>query len=499
MTYFENDGQGYVIWAYKGGGGSLLKMATVDKTNPVKLTSEPMTLTVPEYEWEKVKEFVNEGAAVLQHDGKIFVAFSAAATGPEYCMGLMSADATDDLMDPASWTKCPYPILETSDLTGQYGPGHNSFTVDENGNDIIVYHARDERCYQDQCEWHDADPLYDPCRNAMLAYVRYDTDGVPVFASTAAKELASAAQEAITYELKVEGDDAQLIASYPLREDATETVSSYTASVVGDAQFDNGLIFTDTTEQNLGNYADLTDRSVSWITSDPKVAVATGSLSTPGAAMIAPIGEGTARITAIANGDPSVRQTITVTVEDQRDPVVSEIEEKYYYTGSKITPAIQVTDDGTLLTEGVDYTISVKNNTAASVDLSGRELLAESKRPTAYLTGKGNYKNVLKTKIAVPFRIIAKDIADADIDVSYIDTYAEPGKANGTVKPSVSVKYGRKTLGKKDYILTWKDADGEVVEKIRTAGTYTGVIQGIGTYGGMKSVNFVILPKWLKF
>ena len=360
--------------------------------------------------------FVNEGAAVLQHDGKIFVAFSAAATGPEYCMGLMSADATDDLMDPASWTKCPYPILETSDLTGQYGPGHNSFTVDENGNDIIVYHARDERCYQDQCEWHDADPLYDP---------------VPVSAQV-----------------------------YPLK---------------------------------------ATDRSVSWITSDPKVAVATGSLSTPGAAMIAPIGEGTARITAIANGDPSVRQTITVTVEDQRDPVVSEIEEKYYYTGSKITPAIQVTDDGTLLTEGVDYTISVKNNTAASVDLSGRELLAESKRPTAYLTGKGNYKNVLKTKIAVPFRIIAKDIADADIDVSYIDTYAEPGKANGTVKPSVSVKYGRKTLGKKDYILTWKDADGEAVEKIRTAGTYTGVIHGIGTYGGMKSVNFVILPKWLKF
>lgn len=557
----------------------------------------------------------------------------------------------------------------------------------------------------------------------------------------AAKELASAAQEAITYELKVEGDDAQLIASYPLREDATETVSSYTASVVGDAQFDNGLIFTDTTEQNLGNYADLTDRTLldqikasrsvtfsAWVGNDttdnnsnakttvfsigaltflylgdaptssadiyrdmtggirdfriylpcqkteeinaqvlselkdkatetlrralnasednkvtttvdltlPTVCIPTMQIAWGSSDETVMRADGTLQQIVAQDTQLTLNATVTTSLSDTYAQVIpftvtiapeSETVMRQWLQetldGLEIKNAEDARGNLTLPTEGYNRFVSVtwksgdqavisdetvggiapgvvtrgvedrQVTMTATAAVAGTELSAEhvftvnvpkaatlapfekylfafftgeghstgeqvyfaqskdgfnwkalngaqpvltstkgdrgvrdpfilrshegdkfyliatdlridngagwGAAQTAYLTGKGNYKNVLKTRIAVPFRIIAKDIADADIDVSYIDTYAEPGKANGTVKPSVSVKYGRKTLGKKDYILTWKDADGEAVEKIRTADTYTGVIHGIGTYGGMKSVNFVILPKWLKF
>ncbi len=180
MTTFENDGKQYVIWAYKPNASKLL-IAEIDPNEPWKLTSDPVLLSTPEYDWEKVNEIVNEGPAVLKHDGKIYVTYSASATGPKYCVGLLTADEDADLMDAASWSKSATPIMQTSDFTDQYGPGHNSFTVDGDGNIVIVYHSRDQRCYDNECEWADADPLYDPCRNANLAYVNFHEDGTPYF------------------------------------------------------------------------------------------------------------------------------------------------------------------------------------------------------------------------------------------------------------------------------------------------------------------------------
>ena len=89
-------------------------------------------------------------------------------------------------MDAASWNKSEKPLLQSSDFTDQYGPGHNCFTVDEAGNTVMVYHSRDQKCFDNECEWADADPLYDPCRNANLAYVRFTDAGIncsimPVF------------------------------------------------------------------------------------------------------------------------------------------------------------------------------------------------------------------------------------------------------------------------------------------------------------------------------
>ncbi|MCI5937790.1 MAG: family 43 glycosylhydrolase [Eubacterium sp.] len=183
MTYYEDAGKSYVIWAQHSPEKiSCLYMATVDPKEPWKLTSLPMLLTEPEYDWEKVRFPVNEGPAVLKKDDTIFVCFSASGTGPEYCVGTIYAKSGSNLMDKTSWTKLDYPLLTSEDLVDEYGPGHNSFVKDAEGNDIFVYHARSKECFEGRCGYSGGDPLFDPCRHARLNKVSWSSDNLPILA-----------------------------------------------------------------------------------------------------------------------------------------------------------------------------------------------------------------------------------------------------------------------------------------------------------------------------
>ncbi len=184
MTYFEAGGKHYVVWAEKTTGDSLLFIATIDPSNPARLTSPATILSMPEFAWEQVRYNVNEGAAAIKRDGKIYLCFSAAGTGPEYCIGLLTADENADLLQRDVWTKNPFPILTTQDVDREYGPGHNSFTKDQYGNDIFVYHARSFECFTQQCEYAGQDPLYDPCRHARIKAVHWSFDNTPVLKMT---------------------------------------------------------------------------------------------------------------------------------------------------------------------------------------------------------------------------------------------------------------------------------------------------------------------------
>ena len=178
MTYFENNGHHYVIWAEIKGDSSLF-MAEISPDEPWKLISKPILLTKPEFDWELVNHRVNEGAAVLKHDGRIYVFFSASGTGSEYCVGKLTADANADLMNPESWKKSRTPELSSADVSGESGPGHNSFVTDENGNLLIVYHARPSSHDTKSCGTYASDPLYDPCRHTRIRQVYFDANGEP--------------------------------------------------------------------------------------------------------------------------------------------------------------------------------------------------------------------------------------------------------------------------------------------------------------------------------
>ena len=174
-TVFEHRGQRYYIWAEKVSVGiqiSNLYIARME--SPTKLATAQVLLTTPDYDWERRDIWVNEGPAVLKKNGRIFVTFSASATGECYCMGLLSIGEDEDLLDPRAWKKERYPVLTSSKDVSLYGPGHNSFTTLEDGTDVCVYHARP---YSEIV----GDPLYDPNRHAMLMKVEWDEKGYPVF------------------------------------------------------------------------------------------------------------------------------------------------------------------------------------------------------------------------------------------------------------------------------------------------------------------------------
>ncbi|MEK3882010.1 family 43 glycosylhydrolase [Paenibacillus sp. PL2-23] len=173
-TTFEHRGQRYLAWAQII-KESCLYIARMD--TPWSIIGEPVKISSPEYDWEIQLHRVNEGPAVLIRNGKVFMAYSASGTVHRYCMGLLTADEASDLLDPASWTKSKQPVFASNVDASEYGPGHNSFTVSEDGSaDLLVYHSRP---YKEIA----GEPLYDPNRHARVQRLLWKPDGTPYFGS----------------------------------------------------------------------------------------------------------------------------------------------------------------------------------------------------------------------------------------------------------------------------------------------------------------------------
>jgi GH43 family beta-xylosidase len=174
-TTFEHRGQRYLSWAQKDPeveGNTNLYLARMD--TPWSITGPQVRLSKPDLEWEREKYKVNEGPAVLIRNGRVFLTYSASATDENYCMGLLTAKADADLLDPAAWTKSERPVFASWGVTGQYGPGHNSFTQTPDGRDVMVYHARNYRHI-------DGPELRNPDRHTRAQYVEWRSDGTPDF------------------------------------------------------------------------------------------------------------------------------------------------------------------------------------------------------------------------------------------------------------------------------------------------------------------------------
>ncbi|MFD9697614.1 family 43 glycosylhydrolase [Lentzea sp. NPDC059081] len=174
---FVHNGIRYLTWAQQEPGISTNSNVYLARTGstPWTITGTVTRLTVPTLSWETRGYKVAEGPTVLQRNGKVFLTYSASATDANYCLGMLTAPASADLLNPASWTKSANPVFTTNDATGQYGPGHNSFTVSEDGSsDVMVYHDRNYRDIS-------GDPLNDPNRRTRVQKVYYKSDGTPDF------------------------------------------------------------------------------------------------------------------------------------------------------------------------------------------------------------------------------------------------------------------------------------------------------------------------------
>ena len=174
-TSFVHGGKRYFAWAQREPGietNSNLYIAPL--ATPLTLAAKATRLSVPTLGWEVRGYKVNEAPAVLHRNGRLFMTYSASATDARYCLGLLTADEDADIMDPRAWAKSEQPVFTSCRETSVYGPGHNSFTVDEQGRDILVYHGRDYEAIQ-------GDPLVNPDRHSRVQRLYYQADGTPDF------------------------------------------------------------------------------------------------------------------------------------------------------------------------------------------------------------------------------------------------------------------------------------------------------------------------------
>lgn len=175
-TVFEHKSQRYMVWVDRGNDKLVNTSLYIAKmTSPTTLDTKQVIISRPEYSWEIKGHRVNEGPAVLIRNGKVFMTFSASATDANYAIGLLWAEDDADLLDPASWHKLPEPVFFSNEAFNRFGPGHNSFTVAEDGKtDIMIYHARDYKDIK-------GEPLYDPNRHTRARVLRWTKDGMPDF------------------------------------------------------------------------------------------------------------------------------------------------------------------------------------------------------------------------------------------------------------------------------------------------------------------------------
>lgn len=174
-TIFVHRGKRYFVWAQREPGietNSNLYIAPL--ATPLTLAAKATRLTVPTLDWEIQGFKVAEAPAILARNGRLFMTYSASATDARYCLGLLTAADDADIMDPRAWTKSPEPVFVSSEVTKVYGPGHNSFTTDEEGRDILVYHGRDYSAIT-------GDPLFDPNRHTRVQRLYFRADGTPDF------------------------------------------------------------------------------------------------------------------------------------------------------------------------------------------------------------------------------------------------------------------------------------------------------------------------------
>ena len=125
--------------------------------NPWTLASDRILLSKPELEWERqwinpdgsktaYTIYVNEAPQFFwsKNRDKVYIFYSASGNWtPFYAVGLLTADANSDLLNPTSWKKSQRPVFKQSPEDNVYSPGNCCFVPSPDGKDYyLLYHAR---------------------------------------------------------------------------------------------------------------------------------------------------------------------------------------------------------------------------------------------------------------------------------------------------------------------------------------------------------------------
>ncbi|MBP1221819.1 family 43 glycosylhydrolase [Flavobacterium sp. 1355] len=172
----------YMIWSgWEGDTNGQQNIYIAKMKSPTEIDGERVRISSPTNPWElhgalhddvnPAQVNVNEGPQFLANKKKAFIVFSASGCWTDnYSLGLLTFTGKDNLLDPLAWAKSEKPILQQSDKTKVYAPGHNSFFKSPNGReDWILYHANSnpgEGCGQQ--------------RSPRMQQIKWDKNGNPV-------------------------------------------------------------------------------------------------------------------------------------------------------------------------------------------------------------------------------------------------------------------------------------------------------------------------------
>lgn len=115
----------------------------VEMKDPWTLQGTEGTLARPVYDWEKQGDSINEGAAVVERNGKIYFGYSVSSfMNDNYGVGISTATSDANLIEESSWTKTPEPAMVKSPENSSFGPGSPLFVKSEDGSeDWLIYHG----------------------------------------------------------------------------------------------------------------------------------------------------------------------------------------------------------------------------------------------------------------------------------------------------------------------------------------------------------------------
>jgi len=142
----EHDNQLYYIWSGWEGEVNIAQNTYIAAmSDPLTVSGPRILLSKPDMEWERAggPPYINEGQAILQKDGRVFLMYSGAGSWtPFYSLGMLTLEPGDDPLVASNWKKSKQPLLQMDDEAGVYGPGHNTFVSSPDGTEEwIVYHA----------------------------------------------------------------------------------------------------------------------------------------------------------------------------------------------------------------------------------------------------------------------------------------------------------------------------------------------------------------------
>lgn len=149
MTYVKSGDRHYYVWSYREkigspmDSGSMLMVGEFNVENPYELITEPVCISRPLYGFENTNGTINnEGPYAFYHENTIYLAYSGGdARGYLYTVGMLTTEDGADLCDESVWEKAQTPILSFKSVPKEYGPGHNSFFCDRDGDWWIAYHG----------------------------------------------------------------------------------------------------------------------------------------------------------------------------------------------------------------------------------------------------------------------------------------------------------------------------------------------------------------------